>query len=168
MANYNDRNIYTRKGQNNELFSSWEEFTTRQLTVYTEPVAKGRPRFTKNGHAYTPKRTADYEKLIRDCWLLAHGKNISTGYIEMSCDFYVPIPKSWSKAKKQKAIECELRPDKKPDIDNFSKAVKDALNEVAYWDDAQIVTEHNNKWYSTEPRVEIRVKELKGGNNAMG
>ena len=30
-----------------------------------EAVAKGRPRFTRRGHTYTPKKTADYEKHIK-------------------------------------------------------------------------------------------------------
>lgn len=152
-----------RPDQDNPQFSSWQQFDTKHLTVFTDPVAKGRPRFTKTGHAYTPRPTLEYEELIRQCWILAHGRNIFTGYIEMNLDFYIPIPKSMSKADKQKAIECELRPDKKPDIDNLIKAVQDALNEVAYWDDRQIVRLKAEKWYATEGRVEIRIRELKKG-----
>ena len=36
-------------------------------------------------------------------------------------------------------LNGELLPAKKPDIDNIVKAVLDALNEVAYRDDTQVV-----------------------------
>lgn len=160
-----DHIVYKTKILDPDIWSKWHLYDTRQLTVYTEPVAKGRPRFTAKGHAYTPQKTADYESLIRECWLAAYGKTQLTGYIEMALDFYVPIPKSMSKADKQKAIECELRPDKRPDIDNYIKAIMDALNEVAYWDDKQIVSLRAEKWYATEPRVEIRIKEVEINRN---
>lgn len=140
-------------------FDRDENDKTRMLILYTEPVPKARPRFTRSGHAYTPKKTAEYESMIRNCWQLAHN-DVLTGDLKVRIDFYMPIPKSMSKADKQKAIEEELLPSKKPDIDNLAKAVLDALNEVAYWDDKQIVKLRLNKWYSTEPRIEITIKEL--------
>lgn len=33
-----------------------------KIEIEIEPVAKGRPRFTKQGHAYTPAKTKNYEK----------------------------------------------------------------------------------------------------------
>ena len=36
-----------------------------EFTVDGEPVGKGRPRFTRSGHAYTPEKTADYEQLVK-------------------------------------------------------------------------------------------------------
>lgn len=32
-----------------------------EFTVFGEPQGKARPRFTRMGRAYTPKKTADYE-----------------------------------------------------------------------------------------------------------
>lgn len=32
-----------------------------EFTVPGAPVGKGRPRFMKNGHTYTPQKTRDYE-----------------------------------------------------------------------------------------------------------
>lgn len=147
------------KAQENKLFSSWEQGDTRHLTIYTEPVAKGRPRFTKTGHAYTPIKTVEYEKLIREAWGLAH-KGLTTAYVKMDLDFYVPIPKNFSKSDRMKAIEGEIRPDKRPDIDNYIKAIMDALNEQAYFDDRQIVAVFCNKWYAEAGRVEINITEI--------
>ena len=36
-----------------------------EFQVFGEPKGKGRPRFTRFGQTYTPKDTADYEKLIK-------------------------------------------------------------------------------------------------------
>lgn len=138
----------------------WED-GTRYLMIPIVPVAKARPRFTKTGHAYTPDKTKDYEETVRQCWQLAH-KGMATSVIELCCDFYMPIPKTFSKGMAKLAEEGKIRPDKKPDIDNLVKAVQDALNAVAYTDDKLIASEHLERWYSYEPRVEIRVKELKG------
>ena len=42
----------------------------------------------------------------------------------------------------------DLRPDKKPDMDNILKAVLDALNKVAYEDDKQVVELIGRKYYT--------------------
>lgn len=52
-------------------------------------------------------------------------------------------------------LNGELLPAKKPDIDNIVKAVLDALNEVAYRDDTQVVELQVRKQYSERPRLEI-------------
>ena len=52
-----------------------------------------------------------------------------------------------------------VRPTKKPDVDNYSKAVADALNSVCYLDDGQIVRLVVEKHFSKRPRMEIVVQE---------
>ena len=37
---------------------------TIEFTIPGAPQGKERPRFTKNGIAYTPQKTRDYEKLV--------------------------------------------------------------------------------------------------------
>ena len=36
-----------------------------EIEVSGQPIGKGRPRFTKAGHAYTPTKTREYEKRIQ-------------------------------------------------------------------------------------------------------
>lgn len=142
-----------------DMFSCYAEDGEKHLTIYTVPLPKARPRFTRSGHAYTPKTTAEYESLIRNCWRLTnHG--ISTADLYVKIEFYMPIPKSMSKADRIKAMAGEIFPAKRPDIDNLTKAVLDALNEVAYWDDKQIVKMRLEKKYSDVPRIDIVMKEL--------
>ena len=50
-----------------------------------------------------------------------------------------------------------ILPTKKPDTDNIAKAILDALNGVAYYDDAQVVELHVVKKYSDEPRAEVMI-----------
>ena len=104
-----------------------------------EPKAKGRPRFTRIGHTYTPQITRDYEKPIGDFYK----ENTSDYYdspIKVSLVFYMPIPKSTSKKKMELMKSGAIRHTKKPDSDNLAKAVLDGINGVAFEDD-KLITE---------------------------
>jgi Holliday junction resolvase RusA-like endonuclease len=48
-----------------------------------------------------------------------------------------------------------MKPTTKPDTDNIAKICLDALNGIAYHDDAQIVELQVSKLYSDEPRVVV-------------
>lgn len=153
-------NNYIEKRVDNYIFSTLEsDDNSKAIVIYTEPIPKARPRFTKNGHAYNPTKNTHYEQLVATAWRLQH-KKIITGYIKLTCKFFLPIAKSWSNKDKQAAMEGKKRPDKKPDTDNLIKAVMDALNEVAWWDDKQIIEIHAAKFYAEQPRVEIILTEI--------
>ena len=133
--------------------------TTKGLcfTVPGAPRGKGRPRFSRGGFAYTDKKTAAYESLVALAFTAAYPDWVPTeDPVEMQFMAYFPIAKSWSKKKKAEAIAGAIRPTGRPDTDNIAK-VKDALNGIAYKDDAQVITEHIEKWYSDVPRLEIKI-----------
>ena len=74
----------------------------------------------------------------------------------MRIQAFYEVPKSCSKVRRTANVKRgELLPAKKPDIDNIVKAVLDALNEVAYRDDTQVVELQVRKQYSERPRLEI-------------
>lgn len=54
----------------------------------------------------------------------------------------------------------ELQCTKKPDIDNITKVVLDALNKVAYEDDTQIVEVASIKRWATEDKLVVVIDEL--------
>lgn len=54
----------------------------------------------------------------------------------------------------------DIRPVVKRDCDNIAKIVLDALNHIAYHDDAQVVELVVCKWYGEQPRVDVLIKEL--------
>jgi len=68
---------------------------------------------------------------------------------EIFMDFYIAMPKSWSKKKK---LEFNGKyHDKRPDIDNLLKGVMDALFE----EDSHIHTVCCKKFWALEPKIVI-------------
>lgn len=136
-----------------------------RFTVYGEPIAQGRPKATTiGGHVrmYDPKKSSDYKDYVR---LVASEKapiSLLEGALGMVVKIYRPIPKSFSKKKSEQAEQGILRPITKPDADNYLKGIKDALKNVIWKDDSQVVDVHVGKWYSGRPRVEVKVFEING------
>lgn len=135
------------------------------LEVCGEPVGKGRPRFSfKSGHAYTPAKTREYEDRIKSAFLESEQKGFPAGVpLSISLIFGFKIPNSASKKTREKMINCDILPMKKPDVDNVLKAVMDALNGLAYDDDKQIVKVWVFKKYSEVPRTTILIQEVLNG-----
>ena len=133
------------------------------ITVPGIPVPKGRPRLSTRGgfaRAYTPEKTRRYEDLIRlEGGRAMEGRELLAGPLAVEVRAYVPIPRNLSKAKRIAAIEGGLRPVTKPDCDNYAKTI-DALNGIAWRDDAQVVTLRVTKWYSERPRLELSAEEI--------
>lgn len=131
------------------------------LMINEEPVPKGRPRFTRSGHAYTPRRTKEFEDKLK------------FEFLTMNCDktpvypkdvpviveavFARSVPKSWSKKKREACLDGEILPTTRPDVDNYLKTL-DALIGLAYEDDSQIVKTIAEKRYAEEPYIEIRIR----------
>ena len=130
------------------------------ITIPGEPVAKGRPRHTRNGHTYTPKKTRDYEALVKKHIKLQGGKTIE-GPVVVRVGVYRSIPKSWSKKKKEQAISGEIVPVTRPDIDNYIKAALDASNGLLFQDDNQVIKLIASKHYAKMPYAEIEVTPFK-------
>lgn len=77
-------------------------------------------------------------------------------------NFYLPIPKSVS-VLRWALMRCNaICPTSKPDLDNLEKAVMDAVNQVLFHDDCQVVGTLVNKQYDDGrgPRVELIVYSL--------
>ena len=128
------------------------------IIIPGEPVPKGRPRMTRTGHTYTPRRTRQYEKAIAEAWKTQSGEHL-TGAIKSEIRAYFKIPTSQKKAVREKMGAGLIRPTKRPDLDNIIKTL-DALNGLAYDDDSQIVDIKAAKFYDREPRLEIVLEEI--------
>lgn len=136
-----------------------------RFTVYGEPVAQGRPRAsTANGYVqmYDPKKSRDYKNYIRLVASQNKPNKLLTGPLQLNVRIYKPTLKSFSKKKKMAAEKGEIRPVTKPDVDNYVKAIKDALKSVIWKDDSQVVDLHVSKFYSENPRIEVEIRELEG------
>jgi Holliday junction resolvase RusA-like endonuclease len=131
-----------------------------KIVIPGEPKAKARPRVTRKGIAYTPKKTLEYENWVKECFVLCRHKKMLKGQIEAEIKAYFKIPKSASKKKKTEMIKGKMRPTKKPDTDNVAKIILDSLNDLAYSDDKQVIKLIVEKFYSEEPRVEVVLREI--------
>lgn len=134
--------------------------------VLGEPKGKGRPRFTRTGHAYTPETTAAYERQVKLSYLSKGGKRME-GPLYVGIEAVFGIPRSKCKRDKILMEKGEIYPTKKPDTDNIVKIILDGLNGTAYKDDAQVVAVTCQKRFGTVPRVIVNVSAIKGGRNGL-
>lgn len=98
------------------------------ITVLVKPKVKDRPRMTRRGRVFTPKRTLEYEAVIADAW---------DGPV-----FEGPVSMDITLENNQVTITVSdtiVKPTAlRGDIDNYVKSIMDGLNGVAYVDDKQV------------------------------
>lgn len=113
------------------------------LRIGGEPLPKERPRATKSGRSFTPKRTKDAEKRILAAFRAAYPDAAPlAGRLLVELRFY-----------RRTGRGC--------DWDNLAKLPLDALNEVAYVDDEQIEKATVERFYGAgdDARTEVRIYE---------
>lgn len=129
--------------------------------VYGKPRGKARPRMNRRtGSVYTPKATAEYEREIREAYLDAGGGVYDCVPVAIVLDCYFTPATALSK--RQKALLRGKWYMHKPDGDNVLKCVLDALNGVAYKDDAYVVHTSTYKQYAHDDiaRIEVSIREV--------
>ncbi len=125
--------------------------------------AKQRPIFSsRNRTARTPDATRNYESRTRSIFSMKYPEHICIDNavplkLFMVANF-IP-PKNTSKKKRALMIEGFIKPTKKPDYDNILKII-DALNKVAFYDDAQIVDARIVKKYHNIEGLYIKISEV--------
>lgn len=133
------------------------------IFVEGEPQGKARPRVVR-GHAYTPQKTRDYERLIASTFKQAafrEGFKPINGPVELTIIARFPVPKSYSKKRREACLRGCEQPTKKPDFDNIAKACGDSLNGLAYDDDSQIVKSTITKIYHQIPGIDVFITSYK-------
>lgn len=125
------------------------------------PIGKQRPRFNSETRTtYTPQKTLVWEKEIKNAFEDLGKEAIPKGIpIRISVLAKYEPPKSWSKKRKTAVLLNNAPKVSKPDCDNVLKAVLDALNGVAYADDAQICACFVSKRYDHCTGLEITISE---------
>ena len=101
-----------------------------KFNVFGNPRGKQRPRLCSvdgRNIVYTPKQTIEYEKLIKASYIAS-----SKVFFERNIPIEINILAYFFH---KSSIEFAT---KKPDADNIIKIVLDALNKVAFYDDAQV------------------------------
>lgn len=136
-----------------------------EFNVSGEPRGKERHRTGRYG-TYTPSKTVKYEKEIqkafRSKWLFPRTIPFCTKEpLTVHIYAYYKIPKSETKKAKFEMVCNKIKPTKKPDVDNIAKIVMDALNGVAWKDDAQVVNLHVYKVYvPDEPYIHVILEDV--------
>lgn len=147
-----------------------QDYSMMKFTIYSEPVAQGRPRFSTRGgyvKAYDPPKSRDfkgYSSFVLADTMRKNDWNMIDEACILSINTYKSIPKSYSKKKQRECREGILRPTTKPDLDNYIKGIKDSMHGIVWRDDSLVVGyQHCGKYYVEEnkdPRVEIVVETL--------
>ena len=112
---------------------------------------KGRPRLTRNGHAFTDEKTRNYENLVKLLAMQAMekaGATVTDKPVKATINAYFEIPKSYTKKKVQAIINGEIKP-AKPDVDNIIKSLLDGCNKIIFKDDVQVYSITATKSYIT-------------------
>ena len=135
-----------------------------RATIYGEPVPRSRPQARRLGrHAEVYNPAPSNLVIWRDNIARKAQEAITQGFkmirkpipVSLSLAFYFNRPKS--KPKKQGDSHIV-----KPDLDNLTKLVKDALSGVIIEDDSQVdeyVPPFLKRCTTDQPRVEIILKE---------
>ena len=132
------------------------------FSVLGEPFAKQRPRAARKGSfitIYTPRETKMYEEKVMKAYNQIYRGIQLDGPLTVLIEGVFSVPKSSSKKVRDKMLSGEIPHVKKPDCDNMGKVCLDALNGVAYPDDAIINQLHVSKRYGKTARVDITIYE---------
>jgi Holliday junction resolvase RusA-like endonuclease len=120
-------------------------------------VGKGRPRFTRAGHTYTPSATVTAESRLSYAMAQAWTAAPLDEPLALRIEVRVPIPASKSKRWQAAALAGDVLPISKPDLDNILKLVADAGNKLLWSDDARITEVAIRRRYAAEPGISIEV-----------
>ena len=117
-----------------------------KFTAEIEPVPLARPRInTRTRQAFYPQRSKDFKKALGIIGKVAmHGREPMTGKLKITIDLYK---------------NCRIDSKRYGDVDNHQKAIFDALNEICFADDCQIVKVICNKHKDKNQRIEIQIEE---------
>ena len=126
------------------------------MVLNLEPVAWERVKRGRHGNAYVPDKTRGFKA---DCATLAirhRPPALLDGPLKFTVKFFLAPPK------KPRFSQPAVR----PDLDNYIKGLKDALNMVLWTDDSRVCQygEGTGKYYDfsarPRPRIELSVEEI--------
>lgn len=132
---------------------------TYAFRIMGKVKAKQSVKFGANGVKYTPSDMVNYANWVKTCFYKEYPGHLPSeldGYnLTVQIYAYMSYPKSFSKEKRKLAEEWKIRPTVKPDWDNISKNICDALNGVAWPDDKAITDGAVHKYYDEYDYVNV-------------
>lgn len=129
-----------------------------EFTIPGEAVPWARAG-ARGAQRFTPAKQRSYAGALKMfCQRAMNGTGPLEGPIELSVLAVYAWPKSLSSKKRaQPGAEWKTS---RADLDNVEKIVMDALNTVAWADDALIASLHSWKKYGEIPRLHVRIRSL--------
>lgn len=128
------------------------------LTITVPGEIRGKAAIRMNGGiGFMDSKTRNMMAWVKTCAITQVGQPRLEGPLTLSATITVPIPASWSKKKQAAALAGLIRPTSKPDASNRLKLIEDALNQIVWVDDAQLVDVRLVKLYGTEPGAVLEV-----------
>ena len=149
-----------------EFVETVHENIKLEFTIDGPPENYARERKGRGKHFYNPKSskmeaarntmkkslTDETKEKLKN---LFENENASY-YVSLDITYYMPIQKSSSFKDIVLKENGLIKPEIRPDIDNYDKFILDTLHEVAYSDDSHVIEIHSYKKYSINPRTEIK------------
>lgn len=143
----------------------------RKVGAEVRALSRQGGNFTR---VYTPKETVEAEaeirRIVRQEIAKQGWKHTFEEWVEVEAWFWLEIPKSWPKWKKDAAAICEVKPQSTPDLDNYLKLVLDAINDAPskkgerkdalLWTDDKIVTDvvAKKRYTANRPHTHVIVR----------
>lgn len=117
-------------------------------------VPKGRPRFSRYGHCFTPKTTTIFERTV-------------SKHAQAAMRIYKDTPNFKLTGRLECTITILIEKPKKPsnpyprgDLDNMVKSILDGMNGIVFDDDSSICKINCSKEYSQHSVIYVTVAQL--------
>ena len=120
-----------------------------QFTIPGHPRVFQSFRFTKSGDKYPPSGKLEWQEYIRLCARPCAPQEPINDFVSVEISAWIQRPK-----------KTHFRFPPRIDLDNFSKALLDALQGVIYTNDKFVARELLSKQWADEPLTIVRIEEL--------
>ncbi len=130
-----------------------------------DPMPWRRARVMRVGRSvrhFTDAKTRAYQAAVEFAAKCAMaGQPLLEGPVSAEMTFFIATPASWSNRKAVAARSGEAPAPCTPDIDNCTKAILDACNEVVFEDDRQVVKLTATKRYAERGGIAVSFEEFR-------
>ncbi len=132
-----------------------------QLQVDCDPEPWSAPRGGKHGFYDKKSKHKDFVR-----WQLKgqYRETPIQGHVGLEFVFFIPIPKSASKAMKRQMLDRRVLPTS-PDITNMQKLYEDCLQGIIIDNDRYSSEITSKRYYSEKPGIFIKIRKLKEEEN---
>lgn len=130
--------------------------------IKEKAIGKQRPRYSaKLGRMYTPTKTSTFEEKVKFEFLSKYNISTELSTKPIAAKIIIGQAPAKSEYKKKKAELIQNKWDtRRPDIDNITKSILDALNGIAYYDDSQVTKLYAEKIYTEEDKIIVELEEI--------